>query len=154
VARKKKADPSKEKEAAPRSKESEANKKLLKRVLERAKLMIEADQPNRNGAVADLKFVNEPGAQWDSNMKKEREGRPCLEANTLRINGKRIINEIRANRPQGHVRAVEGGDKEGAELREGLVRNVLNMSDFESITDYEAEYQVDGGLGAWRIDTE
>lgn len=145
----------KESEAAPRlSKESQAKKDLLKRVLERAKLMMEADQPNRRGAIADIKFVNEPGAQWDTAMKTEREGRPCLEANTLRINGKRIINEIRANRPQGHVKPVEGGDKEGAELREGLVRNILNVSDFESIQDYEAEYQVDGGLGAWRVDTE
>jgi len=136
------------------SKDSQAKKDLLKRVRERYKVMSESDQENRTGAIADIKFVNEPGAQWDANMKRQRGNRPCLEANTLRINGKRIINEIRANRPQGHVRAVEGGDKEGAELREGLVRNILNMSDFDSVTDYEAEYQVDGGLGAWRIDTD
>jgi hypothetical protein len=150
----KKANRSYETEDQPRSKDSQSKKKLLQRVLERSKIMIEADEPNRTAAIADIRFVNVPGEQWDANMKKARGKRPCLEANTLRINGKRIINEIRANRPQGHVRAVEGGDKEGAQLREGLVRNVLTMSDFDSITDYAAEYQVDGGLGAWEIDTE
>lgn len=154
MAYKKKAKASKGEAKERPSKESEASKKLLKRVLERSKIMIEADAENRSAALADLKFVNVPGSQWDDNMKKEREGRPCLEANTLRINGKRIINEIRSNRPQGQVKAVEGGDKEGAELREGLVRNILQQSDFESITDYEAEYQVDCGLGAWRVDTQ
>jgi hypothetical protein len=150
----KKANRSYETEDQPRSMDSQSKKKLLQRVLERSKIMIEADEPNRTAAIADIRFVNVPGEQWDANMKKARGKRPCLEANTLRINGKRIINEIRANRPQGHVRAVEGGDKEGAQLREGLVRNVLTMSDFDSITDYAAEYQVDGGLGAWEIDTE
>lgn len=141
-------------EDAPRSKESKSKKALLQRIHDRYRVMTEADQTNRSEAKEDLRFVNVPGAQWDENMKKERGDRPCLEANTLRINGKRVINEIRANRPQGHVRAVEGGDKKGAELREGLVRNILNISDFDTITDQAAEYQVDGGFGAWRVDTE
>lgn len=134
--------------------QTEAQKKLLERIRDRYKLMSEADDENRSWALKDMQFVNEPGAQWDENMRAERGDRPCYEFNKLRINGKRVINEIRANRPQGKVRAVENGDKEGAELREGLCRNIANMSDFESILDYEAEYQVDAGLGAWRIDTE
>jgi hypothetical protein len=136
------------------SKDSQAKKDLLQRIRDRRKVMKDADEENRRRAEEDLRFVNIPGEQWDANMKKERGDRPCLEANTLRINGKRVINEIRANRPQGHVRAVEGGDKEGAELREGLVRNILNISDFDTITDQAAEYQVDGGFGAWRVNTE
>lgn len=136
------------------SSESQAKKDLLERIRERSKVMIDADAENRRAAKADIKFVNVPGEQWSANMKQERGDRPCLESNTLRINGKRVINEIRANRPQGHVRPVEGGDKEGAQLREGLVRNILHVSDFDTITDQAAEYQVDGGFGAWRIDTQ
>jgi len=137
-----------------KSKSKEANTKMLKRIRDRYKIMSEADDENRTWALEDLRFVNEPGYQWDNNMKSERGDRPCYEFNKLRINGKRVINEIRANRPQGKVLAVENGDKKGAELREGLCRNIANISDFETITDYEAEYQVDAGLGAWRIDTE
>jgi hypothetical protein len=152
VAYKKKSKASKGEDTPRPSKESQTKKDLLQRIHDRYKVMTEADQENRTCAKDDLRFVNEPGAQWDPNMKKERGDRPCLEANSLRINGKRVINEIRANRPQGHVRAVEGGDKVGAELREGLIRNILNISDFDTITDQAAEYQVDGGFGAWRID--
>jgi hypothetical protein len=142
-------------EAKPKvSQETKDKKELLIRIRERFKVMSEADDENRREALADLKFVNVPGAQWDENMKKERGNRPCYEFNKLRINGKRVINEIRANRPQGKVRAVEGGDKKGAELREGLCRNIANMSDFETITDQQAEYQVDAGMGAWRVVTE
>lgn len=127
---------------------------LLLRIRDRYKVMSEADQTNRDEALDDLKFANEPGAQWDANMKKERGSRPCYEFNKCRINGKRVINEIRANRPQGKVRAVEGGDKKTAELYEGLCRNVANVSDFDTVTDQAAEYQVDAGMAAWRVVTE
>lgn len=129
-------------------------KDLLARIHERYKVMTEADQDNRRLAMEDLKFANEPGAQWDANMKKERGDRPCYEFNKLRINGKRVINEIRANRPQGKVRAVEGGDKQTAGYLEGLCRNIANISDIETITDNAAEYQVDGGMACWRVVTE
>jgi hypothetical protein len=143
----------------PRKKKSETRKltdkeALLMRVRERYKVMSEADDENRKLAMEDIKFVNVPGAQWDANMLKERGDRPAFEFNKLRINGKRLINEIRANRPQIKVRAVEGGDKEGAQLREGLFRNIANMSDLDSITDQQAEYQVDGGYGCIRVDRE
>lgn len=127
---------------------------LLVRIRERYRIMTEADQENRRLALEDLRFANEPGAQWDANMKKKRGNRPCYEFNKVRINGKRVINEIRANRPQGKVRAVEGGDKKTAELYEGLCRNIANVSDFDTVTDQAAEYQVDAGMAAWRVVTE
>jgi hypothetical protein len=154
MAYKRKAKP-KPKPAKPKaSAESQDKKKLLVRIHDRFKVMSDADDENRRDAMEDLKFVNVPGYQWDENMKKERGDRPCYEFNKLRVNGKRVINEIRANRPQGKVRAVEGGDKEGAELREGLCRNIANISDFDTVTDQQAEYQVDAGMGAWRVVTE
>ena len=137
-----------------KSKASEDNRKLLERIHERYQVMYEADEENRRLALDDLRFVTIPGEQWDRNMRQERGERPCLEFNKLRINGKRVINEIRANRPQGKVRAVEGGDKEVAELYEGLCRNIWNISDGDTIIDNAAEYQVDAGMGAWRIVTE
>jgi hypothetical protein len=131
-----------------------SKKALLVRLRARHKIMTDADQENRTKALEDLKFANEPGAQWDLNMKQERGSRPCYEFNRCRVNGKRVINEIRANRPQGKVRAVEGGDKDIAELYEGLIRNIWNISDGDTITDQAAEYQVDAGMAAWRVVTE
>src|SRR5687767_7966606 len=112
-------------------KERSSDEKLLIRIRERYRVMTDADQENRKLALEDLKFANEPGSQWDANMKKERGDRPCPEFNKVRPNGKRVINEIRSNRPQGKVRAVEGGDKDTADLYEGLIRNICNVSDFD-----------------------
>jgi len=126
---------------------------LIKLIRKRYKYMSDADHDNRLDAMEDLKFVNEPGWQWDENMKQERGQRPCYEFNKLRITCKRIINDIRANRPSGKIRAVENGDKEQADIREGLVRNIWNTSDGDSAMDYAAEFQVACGMGAWRVDT-
>ncbi len=129
-------------------------RELLKRVKDRYKVMAEFDHDNRQKAMKDLKFVNVPGEQWDYNMKQERGKRPCYEFNKTRISVKRVINDMRANRPGAKVRAIENGDPKIAEINEGLIRNIAEQSDFETITDYEAEYQVGAGMCAWRVNTK
>jgi len=129
-------------------------KKLLTRILDRYEAMYDADQENRREALRDLKFVNVPGQQWDRNMRQERDTRPCYEFNKLRISCKRIINDMRANRPSAKIRAVEGGDKKTADINEGLFRNIWNVSDGNTIIDVASEYQVGGGMTAWRVTTE
>ncbi len=141
-------------ESEEKNTQTEADKKLLTKIRDRYKVMLDADEENRRLAMEDLKFVNVPGAQWDNNMKQERGSRPCYEFNKLRITGKRVINEMRANRPQGKVRGVEDGDKETADVYEGLIRNIWNTSDGDSVIDQAAEYQVNGGMAAWRITTD
>jgi len=142
-----------EKKTMPDMRKADAVK-LLQRVKERFNIMTEADHDNRQMAMYDLKFVNVPGEQWDPNMKEERGTRPCYEFNKLRISCKRIINDMRANRPDAKVRAVENGDTEKAQIREGLIRNISQQSDFDTIVDYEGEYQVAAGMAAWRVNTK
>jgi hypothetical protein len=137
-----------------KDKPSDPKRDLLVRIRERYKAMSESDHENRRDALEDIKFVNVPGEQWDEAIKRERgNDRPCYEFNKLRITSKRVINDMRSNRPQGKVRAVEDGDKKTAEIYEGLIRNIWNTSDGDTVIDYAAQYQVDGGMGAWRIDT-
>jgi hypothetical protein len=136
------------------TREDNRDEKLLERVKRRFKYMSSADDQNRQDAMEDLKFVNVPGAQWDDKMKQERGNRPCYEFNKLRVTGKRVINDIRANRPQGKVRGYEGGDKDIAEIYEGLIRNLWNVSDGDTVVDYATEYQVNAGMGCWRVSTE
>jgi hypothetical protein len=129
-----------------------ADRELLRRVRERYRVMTDCDDENRRAAMDDLKFVNVPGEQWDPAVKRERGAdRPMYEYNKLRITVKRIVNGIRDNRPQGKVRPVEEGDKPTAEIYEGLCRNIANVSDFDTVTDMAAEFQVSAGLGAWRV---
>lgn len=129
-------------------------KKLLIRIRERCKLMMEADHENRESAKEDIKFVSIPGEQWDPLVKAARGSRACYEFDKLSIKGQRLINEMRANRPSGKVRAVEDSDKATATVREGLCRNIANVSDLDTICDYAGVYQVEGGMGAWRVTTE
>jgi hypothetical protein len=130
------------------------DKKLLIRIRERFKLMEEADRENRTAAKEDIRFVSVPGAQWDDKVRKARNGRPCYEFDKVSVKGQRLINEMRANRPAGKVRAVEDSDKKTADVREGMCRNIANVSDLDTICDYAGVYQVEGGMGAWRVTTE
>lgn len=140
------------------AKQTRAEKKeksdLVKRARDRFKRMAEADRDNRTKALEDLRFLNVPGEQWDKITRQERGDRPCYEFNKLRITAKRIINDMRANRPQGKVRAVEDGDKDTADVYDGLIRNIWNVSDGDTVIDYQAEYQVGGGYGGWRVNTD
>ena len=137
----------------PDMRKSEA-RELLKKVKERFSVMAEFDYENRKAAMEDLKFINIPGEQWEQSMKQERGERPCMEFNKVRISCKRVINDMRANRPGAKVRAVESGDPDVAEINEGLIRNIAEISDLDTIVDYEAEYQVGAGMAAWRVVTD
>lgn len=133
---------------------ADSNKKLLATARERWKRCVEADQENRRLAIDDMRFLHEPGEQWDAALKQSRGKRPCYEFNRLRVTVKRVVNDIRANRPQGKVRAVEDGDKDTASVLEGLIRNIWNVSDADAAVDSGAEYCVGGGMGAWRVRTQ
>ena len=129
-------------------------KKLLTRVRDRYKLMADADRDNRQKAMDDMKFTFIPGEQWTQQERTLRGNRPCYQFNKIRPTVKRVINEMRRNRPGGKVRAVEDGDKDTAETLEGLIRNIWNVSDADTVVDYACEYQVAGGMGAWRVNTK
>ena len=135
--------------------EKKAAEELIVRVRKRARTMFDADSDNRLKAMEDLRFLHVPGSHWDERVKAARGAlRPMYEFNKLRITVKRVVNDMRANRPQGKVRAVEDGDKPTANVFEGLIRNIWNVSDGDTIIDQAAEYQVGGGMGAWRVVTE
>jgi hypothetical protein len=128
-------------------------------VRERYKKAEEADRENRQAFVDDMKFIHEPGAQWDDYTKRQRTGpdgkevRPMMQFNRARTTIKRIVNNMRANPAAGKVRGSEDGDKDTADVLEGLIRNIANQSDFDAIRDNAAEYQVAAGYAAWRITT-
>jgi hypothetical protein len=135
--------------------EKKADKDLLIKVRKRARVMMEADKENRQLAIQDMKFLRVPGEQWDEITKKERgKDRPMYEFNKLNISAKSVINQMRENRPMGKVRAAEDGDVKTADILEGAIRNIVANADFDTVTDYTAEYQVGGGMGAWRVTLE
>ena len=132
---------------------TKAQRKVLSALHERFHDALEADERQRRDAMEDIKFAVVPGYQWEENQKKERGARPCYEFNKIRVTGKRIINNMRDNRPSGKVRGTEDTDKDTAEIYEGLIRNIWAKNG-DAAMDYAAEYQVFAGYGAWRIDIE
>jgi hypothetical protein len=135
--------------------EKKADRDLLVKIRKRAKIMMDADRENRQQAIEDMKFLRVPGYQWDDITKSERgNDRPMYEFNKLNVSVKSVINQMRENRPMGKVRAAEDGDVKTADILEGGIRNVVANADFDTVTDYAAEYQVGAGMGAWRVSLE
>lgn len=103
-------------------------------------------------AERDMEFGFMPESQWDEWMTQTRQGRPMYTVNKLRQALKQITNDQRQNRPQAKVRAVENGDVELAEVREGLMRSIDSGSDAELAADTAFLFAVGGGFGCWRVD--
>jgi hypothetical protein len=144
-------------EDTPKSKQTASLKKIHAEALKRYKRCCDdpAEQENRKNYREDMLFTFKPGEQWTLGDKQARgKDRPMYEFNETRVNAMSVINHIRANRPAAKIRGVEEGDKELAEIRQGLYLNITNNSDFDSIKDYAAGHQVGGGYAVWRIDTE
>lgn len=132
--------------------EKKSAKELLIKIRKRVKSMMEYDRENRRLGIEDMKFLRVPGSQWEKVIKDERgDDRPMYEFNKLNVSAKSIINQMRENRPMGKVRAAEDGDVKTADIYEGLIRSIIANADFDTVTDYAAEYQVGAGMGAWRI---
>lgn len=132
----------------------EGGDSFIKEMRERRERAVEADIEQRNLGIDDFKFVAVPGNQWDEAQRKARRGRPCYEFPILRSHWRQVVNDQKKARPGIKVRAVEGGDAKGAELRQGLIRNIEASSNAERAYDIAFEHMTATGFGAFRITTE
>lgn len=129
------------------------NSDPMKEMRERYDRAYEADRDNRDMAIDDLRFVTVPGNQWDAAQRKARKGRPCYEFPILRSHWRQVVNDQKKARPGIKIRPVEDGDIEGAELRQGLIRNIESRSNAERAYDGGFELLSACGFGAWRAGT-
>ena len=128
--------------------------KFMNEMRTRFELSIEADSENRVRALDDVRFVSVQGEQWDEYQKRKRKTRPCYEFNRLRQHIRQVTGDQRQNRPQIKLRAVEQGDKETADIMQGLIRNIESISNADKAYDTAFEWAVTGGYGVWRLKTE
>lgn len=108
----------------------------------------------RKRAIEDFKFAMMPGHQWDTHLTAKRRKRPCYEFNRIRQMIRRVTGQQLQNRPQIKVRPTEDGDVEGAEIRQGLIRNIEVTSHAKIAYDNAFTWACAGGLGAWEIAME
>lgn len=128
---------------------------FLKEARERFQQGVDADRENRDAALDDLKFLSGEG-QWDPRVKEARlkKGQPCLTINTLPQHVGQVYGDTRANRPSIKVRPAEDGDKQIAEIRQGLIRFIENQSNATHVYSLAGEDQVACGIGHFRVALE
>lgn len=135
-----------------------AEDKVIERAQKRFNLAADLESEGRIERLDDIKFVR-LGQQWPDSVKRDRERpgqeRPMLTINRLFQFRNQIINEIRQNRPGIKVRPVDDkSDVDTAEIMQGLIRHIQDASRADIAYDTAAEWQVDSGLGYFRIITD
>jgi hypothetical protein len=75
--------------------------KKHKEALERFQNALEADRTNRENALEDAQFV--AGEQWPTDVKLQRQNRPCLTINRLPTFIRQVSNEVRLKPPSINV---------------------------------------------------
>src|SRR5262245_4071403 len=115
----------------------------------------DAEAEYRAVAEEDLRFYS--GDQWPDHIKAQRtcDNRPCLTINRLPQFVHQVSNEIRQNKPSPDVSPVDdNGDKETAEIFQGIIRHIERCSKADTARSYAAFYQIVCGRGYYRIITD
>lgn len=109
------------------------------------------DEHNINAGRDDAKFV--VGKQWDerTEAKRNRANKPTLVFNRLMAFVAQIIGNRLANETDIRVYPDNGGTKEIAEIREGIIRAIYKNSLADFARDEAYKYQVIGGRGVFAL---
>lgn len=108
----------------------------------------------------DYKFANGDSHnmyQWDEAIVQDRTGnrQPCLTINKTQQHNLQVINDMKQNKPGVNIRPVgETASFESAQVFMEVVRHIEYISNAESVYDHAAGFQVQGGIGYWRVETD
>lgn len=112
----------------------------------------DAESENRKLGLDDKKFALK-GEQWPEQVRKQREvdGRPCLTINRLPSFIRQVVNDARQNKPSIKVHpASDQSDVDTAEVINGLIRNIEQISSADIAYDTAVESAVTTGVGYFR----
>lgn len=121
----------------------------------RLRIAQQAEGENRNNAILALEF--EDGQQWPDDLYNLRKinRRPTLTINHTRTMVRRVVNNMRQQRPRIKVHPVgSGADVDLADKVGGLIRHIETRSDGAIAYDVGGESAVKIGWGYWRILSE
>lgn len=133
------------------------DEQIVKEARERLKRGIDWEATFRSRYLEDIKFYNgdpDNGYQWPLDVRKNRdvEKRPVLTINKVRQYCLNITNDAKQNKPSVKVRPVGNeATYEGAQVMEGIVRHIEYQSNAQAIYDNANGFQVQGGVGYWRL---
>jgi Phage P22-like portal protein len=118
---------------------------------ERFRIAEAVESPNRALAIEDLEFAD--GQQWPDDLYNQRKisRRPSLTINMTGMLVRRVVNNLREQRPRIKVHPVSDADVEDASIVAGLIRHIENISNADVAYDAGVEPAVRMGWGYWRI---
>lgn len=134
--------------------------KLLDTARLRFKLAVEAEEAQRDREKEDLQF-QVPELQWTESARRQREGdgntpaRPCLSVSIIDQPLQLLYNQMRAADIGIEVHPIsEDADKETAEVKQGLYRDIERRSRAELARAWAYKRAIACGTGAYRVLTE
>lgn len=112
---------------------------------------IQYDRLNREAAISDLRFV--VGDQWDDPVRQRREAarKPVITVNRLPAFVAQIIGNRRQNETVIKVLPDNGGTKDIAKLREGLMRSIQATSRAKVAYDNALAGSTMCGIGNFQV---
>lgn len=140
--------------SSPKLPESKDKTEFLATARQRFEDCAADEKSIREQALLDLKFV--VGDQWDAAVKNERvtKGRPALTFNRCHTFVQQVSNEARQNKPQIKFVVGDGGDKDTADVKEGIARHIQYSSDAQIAYETAVEYSAGGSFGYFRFLTD
>jgi len=136
-------------------KEAITDTEIFAECADRLRIAQQAEGENRNNAVLALQF--EDGQQWPDDLYNLRKisRRPTLTINHTRTMVRRVVNNMRQQRPRIKVHPVgEGADIDIARKISGLIRHIETHSHAGVAYDTGGEFSVKIGWGYWRVLSE
>ena len=133
----------------------EKTRQFLALAMKRWRTIAETEAGNRQEMLEDLRF--RASDQWPDTVKNNRQtdNRPCLTINRLPEFIRQVTNAQRQSRPAVKVSPVDSfGDIDTAEVFQGLIRHIENISNADVAYTQAGEHQTTMGRGYWRILTE
>ncbi len=125
---------------------------IVKECAERLRIATEAESENRAKGVEALNFRD--GSQWPDDLYSQRkiDKRPSLTINHTNTFVRRVVNNMRQQRPRIKVHPVgDGADVAKANVISGLIRHIENLSTATIAYDTGGESAVTIGWGYWRV---
>ena len=108
----------------------------------------------RDLQIKDLEYLN--GAPWPDDIQRDRERqqRPMISVDLIPAYIDQVVGDMRMRKVSIKVRAMdEDSDEEGAQIREGLIRQIEYASNAENIYLRAGTSVVQMGFGTWRVNT-
>lgn len=133
---------------------------IVKEAKKRFGMCVDWESVARPRGDYDYKFANADAHnlyQWEETIYNGRQavGKPCLTINKTKTHCLQVINDAKQNKPGVNVRPVgESASFEAAQIFMEVIRHIEYISNAESAYDNATMFQVQRGIGYWRITTD